>query len=456
MRFSRYTPFGTARFAAQGGATGALGGDFSSVLSNPAGLAFFRSSEFVLSPSLYGMNTESEFMGNTTPESQMKFNLGSLGMVQAFSSKRSEGIVSASYAFGYQTLVNFNNHSTLRGTNNRSSLLDDFTWHANLDPDNLSPFYEELAFDSYLMPYDEESGQYWHDMQIDGYGQEVSRTSDQYGYIGEFSLSGALNVSNFLYVGASVGMHSVRFYEDIQHRETDADNHVVDLESFSFTEFNRTTGYGLASRLGLIVRPMDMLRLGATVQFPTVYRLTDSKYTSMNSYWDNGSGIADRTAVSPDGLYDYQLRTPFQASAQASLILFRMATLSLAYEYVDYTTARLDASGYSFMDENDQIRNAFQATHNLKAGGEIRLNALYLRGDAAPDESVCRSVEQRKSMDPIGRSRHPGKHSYLDFSYSHGRKYEVYGLYSYEPGINEVAHNTITAHSILCTLGFRF
>ncbi|MCK4879629.1 MAG: hypothetical protein KAS82_03180, partial [Bacteroidales bacterium] len=36
LRFSQYNPFGTARYAAQGGAIGALGGDFTSVVTNPA------------------------------------------------------------------------------------------------------------------------------------------------------------------------------------------------------------------------------------------------------------------------------------------------------------------------------------------------------------------------------------------------------------------------------------
>ena len=46
LRYSQYNPFGTARYAAQGGAIGALGSDLSSVFVNPAGLGFYRSSEF--------------------------------------------------------------------------------------------------------------------------------------------------------------------------------------------------------------------------------------------------------------------------------------------------------------------------------------------------------------------------------------------------------------------------
>ncbi len=48
LRFSMHNPYGTARYAAQGGAIGALGSDLSAVQVNPAGLGFYRSSEFIL------------------------------------------------------------------------------------------------------------------------------------------------------------------------------------------------------------------------------------------------------------------------------------------------------------------------------------------------------------------------------------------------------------------------
>ena len=89
LRYSQYNPFGTARFAAQGGAIGALGGDLSSVVVNPAGLGFYRSSEFSFSPSFYWANTTSSFMGSSMDDSQLKFNVGSIGMVSAKTSNKS-------------------------------------------------------------------------------------------------------------------------------------------------------------------------------------------------------------------------------------------------------------------------------------------------------------------------------------------------------------------------------
>ncbi|MCD4710025.1 MAG: outer membrane protein transport protein, partial [Bacteroidales bacterium] len=408
-------------------------------------------------PSFYWVNTSSNFMGAQADESRLKFNVGSIGMVNAITSDKSNGIVGAAFAVGYNTLVNYNNSTVIRGLSENSSLLDDFTWHANADPDNLSPFYEQLAFDTYLMPYDETAEAYWHDMQLDGYGQQLYRSSQQSGYIGEYSLSGAFNFSNLLYFGATVGIHAVRFYEDIYHTETDHDDHVLDFDSFRFREFNSTRGWGYTARFGMILRPIQLLRIGASFQLPTYYHLTDEKYTDMNSYWDSSSGIEDASEGSPNGIYDYKLKTPFRANANASLILSKIATLSAGYEYVDYSAARLDAYDYKFFDENDQIRQDFRVAHNLKAGAEIRLNALYLRGGMqylmSPFTDTRNDAESWVYSGGFGIRT---QKVYFDMSYSRFSRSEVYGMYAYAPGANEVSLNDINGNNLMFTVGFKF
>jgi len=456
LRYSQYNPFGTARYSAQGGAIGALGGDLTSMITNPAGLGFYRSSEVSFTSSFYWTNTVSNFMGSSYEDSNMAFNVGSAGFAQGIATKNS-GIAGFAFGVGYNTLANFNNWTTIRGVNDNSSLLDDFTWHANESPDDLNPYYEQLAFDSYLMPYDEAAGEYWHDMQLDGYGQDVYRQSQQSGYIGEYSLSGAVNFSNLLYMGATFGIHAVRFYEDIYHSETDVEDQVLDFNSFRFREFNSTRGVGYTGRFGMIIRPFHMLRVGATFHLPTYYYLTDEKYTDMNSTWDNGSGIPDTLAYSPNGLYDYKLQSPFRANVNASLLVFNMVTVSAGYEYVDYSTSRLHAYDYKFIDENDQIKQDLQATHNVNAGAEIRISSIYLRAGAkylmSPYSDDQNNAETFMYTGGIGfRS----KQLIFDVSYSYANRREVQGLYAFEPGSNEVSINDINNHNLMFTLGYKF
>ena len=464
LRFSQYNPFGTARFAAQGGAIGALGSDFSNVISNPAGLGFYRSSEFTFTPSIYWVNTVSNFMGNSIEDSQTKFNIGSMGFSQGIPQEKS-GIAGFAYSLGYSSLANFNSRTTTQGTNTNSSLLDDYTWHANetvdpntgANPDDLNPYYERLAYDSYLMPFDSAANSYWHDMQFDGYGQEVYRYSEQSGYIGEYSISGAINFSNLVYVGATFGIHAVRFYEDIYHTETDADDHVLDFNSFRFREYNSTKGWGYTGRFGVIVRPFHLLRVGATFHLPTYYTLTDTRFTDMSSTFDKGSGISDGNASSPNGVYDYKLETPFRANLHASLILFRIATVSLGYGYVDYSTSRLDAYDYKFIDENEQIKQTLRATQNFNAGAEVRLESFYLRAGAKYLMSPYLDSENNaETWEYAGGIGFRNKQMIFDISYSYATRTDVYGMYSFEPGTNEVSINDVTSNNLMFTLGYKF
>jgi len=457
LRYSQYMPFGTARYSAQGGAIGALGADMTSMVTNPAGLGFYRSSDFNISPSFYWVNTNSDFQGYRADDSEFRFNLASIGMVSAMTTKQKSGIAGAAFGFSYNTLASFNKPVYIQGNSPSSSLLDDFTWHANADPDNLSPYYEQLAFDTYLMPYDETAERYWHDMQIDGYGQQLSRSSYESGYIGEYSLSGAVNFSDLLYFGATFGVHAVRHYEDIYHNEVDHDDHVIDFDSFRFREFNSTRGWGLTGRFGMILRPLQLLRVGASFHLPTYYWLTDEKYTDMSSTWDGGSGIPDAFEASPNGIYDYELQTPWRINANASLILFKLATVSIGYEYVDFSNAKLDAYDYKFFDENTQISEDLKAVNNFMAGAELRFSSLYLRGGAqyngSPYEDAQNNAETWIYSGGLGVMTRRG---YFDISYSHSSRTEVYGMYSYQPGMNEVSLNGIKGNNIICTLGFKF
>lgn len=457
LRYSQYNPFGTARYSAQGGAIGALGSDLSAVIDNPAGLGFYRSSEFSLTPSFYWVNTNSDFVGQQMSDSQTKFNFGSIGMVNAITRDRKNGIVGAAFALSYNTLVNFNNRTTIIGNSPNSSLLDDFTWHANASPNDLDPYYEDLAFETGLMPYDEIAEEYWHDMQLDGYGQRLQRYSNQSGYIGEYSLAGAFNFSNLLYFGATLGIHAVRFYEDIVHTETDLDDHVIDFDQFQFREFNNTRGWGYTMRFGMILRPIQLLRIGATFQLPTYYSLSDEKFTDMAAYWDSSSGLEDSFKSSPNGVYTYKLKTPFRVNANASVILFRLATVSAGYEYVDYSSARLDAYDYKFFDENEEIRRGFQAAHNFKAGAELRLSSFYLRGGGQYMMSPFTDTRNdAESWIYAGGFGFRTRKAYFDMSYSHATRTDVYGMYSPTPGSNEVVLNDVRANNLLFTIGFKF
>src|SRR6266496_5335966 len=65
LRYSWYIQGGTARQQAIGGAMGSLGGDISATFVNPAGIAFFRTTDFVLTPGYKFQSNKSSYFERT-------------------------------------------------------------------------------------------------------------------------------------------------------------------------------------------------------------------------------------------------------------------------------------------------------------------------------------------------------------------------------------------------------
>ncbi|MBN1157969.1 MAG: hypothetical protein JXA61_01200, partial [Bacteroidales bacterium] len=146
LRYSQSYPSVTARSMAMGGAFTSLGGDFSSVYLNPAGLGLYRGSEFVVSPGLAYAGVKSRYYSQNNEDYKYQFMLGNLGYVGNYTSGRENGLVSASYAVGYLRLNNLSNDIYIRGINENNSLADYFMDYANgTEPEYLEPFYERLA-----------------------------------------------------------------------------------------------------------------------------------------------------------------------------------------------------------------------------------------------------------------------------------------------------------------------
>jgi hypothetical protein len=124
---------------------------------------------------------------------------------------------------------------------------------------------------------------------------------------------------------------------------------------------------------------------------------------------------------------------------------------------VDYASATLSANDYAFYDENTQISQDLRSVSNFMAGTELRFNTVYLRGGAqyygSPYSDTRNNAETWVFSGGLGvRS----KMGYFDISYSHSNRNEVYGMYSYEPGLKEISHNEINGNNIICTLGVKF
>src|SRR5665213_1101168 len=126
LRYSWLTQNGTARNQAIGGAGASLGGEFSSLFINPAGLGFYKTGDFVATPSFSLKKSNSTYLNSPENATDNKFNLGTTGFVLAGPTRNVKGLKSVAFAFGINRVADFNNHIFYNGTNKNSSYSEQY------------------------------------------------------------------------------------------------------------------------------------------------------------------------------------------------------------------------------------------------------------------------------------------------------------------------------------------
>ncbi len=117
LRYSYLTQQGgTARNQAIGGAGASLGGEFSSLFINPAGLGFYKTGDFVLTPGVAIKTNNSNYLNSGNSTTHSNFNLGATGLVFSAPAERKNGN-SFTIAIGVNRLADFSNHIYYSGIN---------------------------------------------------------------------------------------------------------------------------------------------------------------------------------------------------------------------------------------------------------------------------------------------------------------------------------------------------
>lgn len=483
LRYSDIQVQGTARSGAMGNAFGALGGDFTSVSINPAGLGLYRSGEFAVTASSTNTNNESSYWGTNTKATDSKFSLNNISYVSTIPIKnRNEaGIISVSLGIGYNRLKKFNSNTIYQGSNVNGSYMDYVVDNANYygyDHNNNNnnnsynmQFYEDLAWETYMMNHDDNLNEYYSEIGDAGYNQFQRKSIDRNGSIDEYSIATGINFNHKFYLGVSVGFIDVYYRESSRIYEEDSNNDIPNFDYFAHNSFLRTNGYGYNLKFGAIYKPVNEVRLGISIHTPTYYKLNDLFETSMESYidWDiNPEGYQE---YSPTNNYNYKLRTPLKATFSGAFIIAKKGLISVDYEYVDYSNAefRSDGTGDDFSFENEEIQEAYKSSGNLRIGGEYRLsNTLSLRGGyelhgSAFNEQAFGSMQPNSNADLNIYSGGLGYKSGL-FSFDLAYRYSVLDAYDlpYQVPVDEyypapqMASVQNIKHKVLFTFGYKF
>ncbi len=388
VRYSQTDFTGTARVLGTGGSFGAMGGDYSSLFINPAGLADYNKGEFIFTPSIDNFSNDAYLVKEKSPLSTQdsKFRIDNIAFVSAKQPIASSWLTS-NFSIGFHNVASFSRSFEYQGTT-EGSIVHRFQELGNTkSPDDLDFFEAGLAYETGAIYDFDENMFYESDFDDAGAGSAKSHQVSQSGSINELSLGWAGNYKNVLNVGVGVSIPFVSFEEERFYREEDTDDSVPFFESLRFNEFVETSGTGFNFKLGTVFKPHKRLRIGASIHSPTWLYLTDDYNNTMNYTYDDG-GIQSNDSNSPDGNFKYKLTTPWRMIGSVGTILNiggLKGFVNVDAEWIDYRNTTFDLSAYSdniadreFSSElNTEVDNELDKAVIVRIGSEFVIADYY-------------------------------------------------------------------------------
>ncbi len=471
LRYSYWQYSGTARHMGTSGSMGALGGDYSAIISNPASLAAFRRSEITITPGLSVYGTQSNFANNQISESKTSGNFNQAGVV--FASPKEGKWKTVNFSLGYNRLMDFDQEFYFDGTT-EGSIADYFVELASgLRPENLSNYDSGLALDSYLI-YQLDPDHplytpvyYENDFILGDVTRKFQRVRTN-GSLGELNLALGGNLDHKLYLGMSIGIPFLDYRLRKNYEESDEAGEVNFYERSSFTEFLNTSGVGIHLNLGAIYRVNQAIRVGVAVHTPTWFTLTDSYGSELTFVYDNLGTLGSNTEESPVGTFEYKLKTPWRFIGNAGFIIKKSGFISIEAEWVDYskntynygsdfaTQEILEIEQYT----NGKIHSLYQGALNLKFGGEYVIKEKFrLRGGYAlfgnPYVNNSGMFDNSQFSAGLGYRK---ENYFVDLGYVRRIGEQTYAPYVLNSEIidSPVVQNDTSTDQILITLGFKF
>ena len=503
--------FGTARSAGMAGAMTSLGGDMSVLSINPAGLGMYRTNEVVLTPMIgitHSINDDPSYERNNSIRFAMS-NFGGVGKVYEGSGK----LVAVNLGFAYNRLADLNYRTSFYRPENQSSIAGVFARQLQQSGMRSDDFYDSNDYFDWWridpkywgaalgyrcgLVYDKDSNGNQRAWAPDMYGTSPSvgqyMSLESRGSIGEYALSIGMNIDNKVYVGATVGLHSIYQRRDMYYGEGysyaagDAPTG-RELEYFNYNQTAIVDGTGVNFKLGVTYRPIQALRLAVAFHTPTAYTLDYSYQAAMLSrVKDNATG----TIISPDpeamtdiwrdnGPNSWNFSSPVRLLCGASYTFGDKAIISVDYERDWYNTIRCGETPVGEDVYDDFFRNYLKGSNTVRVGVEVKpipivaLRAGYsFNGSMLKDESVVFSspVTYQTQYATAGVGVSFG-YMFVDLAYQYvaarQTDYRLFYALDQTGEVNSMGNIELyddysglfstrrTGHNVIMTLGFRF
>ncbi len=515
-QLSRYDLRGTARFMSMGGAFGALGGDLSTLNQNPGGIGVYRKSEIGFTLDIDMQSTQTKSTIDKIKESQTKVGVNNFGYVgSAYTGSDIMPFFNWGFSYGRVNSFNRRYRGSVDMNGSLSNYIAGFTtadgWdsgylessEANYWDRNHAPWLSLLAYNSFMInPVGGTTNQY-NGLWKNGATYGVSDFDvEEKGFVDEYEINLGGNFNDIVYWGIGVGITDIDYQQAVYYEEylnnacipvIDQGGNVVAGQpqqtpgdvGFGLDSYKHINGTGVNVKAGLIVKPINELRLGFAVHSPTYYNLNQSNDGIVDyGYGYNTDPLKPGYTESPIESYSWKFRTPWRMMVSAAAVLGSSAIVSVDYEYRPYQNMVTKfADGDDCNDVNGDIKNYYKAANIICLGAEYRVTPNFSVRAGYAYESTPTGAEVRNdemmvyTSSPYDTGTTPSytldnstqyitcglgyryKNFYADAAYVHKSRTSEFHPYT---GSNGYTANPYTAevkdnnNSIVLSLGFKF
>lgn len=451
QRFSERQVMGTARYVGMGGAMTAIGGDPSAVLDNPAGLGLYRRSEIML--------TIDETIDKTQQSSEnqytrSRFAAPQIAAIWALGNmQKQRGLIFSNFMISSHRLANFNRDVVVKGQGmgmletmcyKTDGLAEQYLQNKPWDDSEIG-WLSILGYEAYLI--DPLEDDLWAPaVEFTDGTLSISET----GNYDQYTLSWAGNISHQWYVGVNLNIPTLSYTKRVSHTETDR------INSAELKSLYHLSGLGIGGSVGLIYRPIQAIRVGASFHIPTTMSLSVQTESDMYS---KVSGQSCEVLTPASGVVSTKIASPLRSSVSLAGQIGNEGLIAVQY---DYTHAPKDKElGFSPMED----------VHTLRVGAEAQATrGLYINAGYVYESSFLKE-------DPIWMLSYNEIRTDMDYRYTSSTQYASAGIgyrsdavvaqlayqycwqtmHQYATEVQAAAMNVDTqTHRIVATLAWRF
>lgn len=490
---------GTARFVGMGGAMGALGGDISTMGTNPAGIGIYRSSDAMISFGFANVAAKATLNGTQTKTEKNFGSFDNVGFVLAIKQGDVTPLRFVNFGFNYSKQKSFDKNMAMGGQlSGALSQTDQMAAQANgiigfgsdpysdyeigwlsvmgnktglISPGETTKPNQHPILDEDKNPVVDKDGKplYYNYDQYVGFGMnpKTGYSARERGGLSNYDFNMALNLYDRFYFGATLGIVDVDYSRSSQYREASDDG------DYLMENWFETKGIGVNFKVGTIIRATDNFRIGAAIHIPTFYRLTDYHGAILTSNIDGETHTQNTYKEAGKAKTEYEMTTPWKFNVNLGYTIGRNIALGAEYEYMDRSAAKLKYDdGVSMSSENQMIKDGLKDVHTLRLGAEIRVAPMFslragynyitapIHSDAfknLPYNSIRTDTEfsniKSTSNYTFGFG-YKGESFYADMAYKYQTyKEDFYAFDHIDLPATKVDNNR---HQVMVTLGMRF